>query len=209
MVERGAGLPMETFRKAPVNNTLIVLNIIVFVLTEITGGSQDTNNMLSWGAMYVPFIIEKQEYYRVLTSIFLHFGMAHLANNMLVQFVLGDYLERSIGKIKYLFLYLLGGVGGNLISGYLELQSGSFAVSVGASGAVFAVMGGLISVVLINRGHLEDLTTKKLLVMAGFSLYFGFTSTGVDNAAHIGGLLCGFVFALLFYRRKKHSCLEL
>ena len=199
---------METFRKAPVNNTLIVLNIIVFILTEITGGSQNTNNMLSWGAMYVPFIVENQEYFRVFTSIFLHFGMAHLANNMLVQFVLGEYLERSIGKIKYLLLYLLGGIGGNLISGYLELHSGSFAVSAGASGAVFAVMGGLIYVVLINRGYLEDLTTKKLLVMAGFSLYFGFTSTGVDNAAHVGGLLCGFVIAMLFYRKRNQFYLE-
>lgn len=194
---------METFRKAPVNNTLIVLNILVFILTEITGGSQNTENMISWGAMYVPLIMGNQEYYRLLSSVFLHFGMAHLANNMLIQFILGDYLERSMGKIKFLLLYLIGGIGGNFISGCMELRSGFYAVSAGASGAIFAVMGGLIYVVLINRGHLEDLTTKKLLIMAGFSLYFGFTSTGVDNAAHMGGLFCGFVFALLVYRRRR------
>lgn len=195
---------METFRKAPVNNTIILLNILVFLAVEISGGSLDTEHMISWGAMYAPLCLEKQEYYRLFTSIFLHFGMAHLANNMLVLYVLGDHLERAMGKIAYLFLYLAGGVGGNLLSLLLNMNKDSYAVSAGASGAVFAVMGGLIYVILINRGRLEDFTTRKLLIVAGLALYFGFTSTGVDNAAHVGGLLCGFVIALLLYRKRRH-----
>ena len=69
----------------------------------------------------------------------------------------------------------------------------------GAAGAVFAVMGAMIYTVIRNKGWLGDLSMRQILVMAAFSLYFGFTSSGVDNAAHIGGLLAGFVLAVLFW----------
>lgn len=74
-----------------------------------------------------------------------------------------------------------------------------WAVSAGASGAVFAVMGAMIFVVLRNRGKLEDLSAKQILIMAVFSLYFGFASSGVDNGAHLGGLLAGFLLAVMLY----------
>ena len=73
--------------------------------------------------------------------------------------------------------------------------------SAGASGAVFAVIGALIYIVIANRGRIENFTTRQLIVMAGLSLYFGMTSTGVDNAAHFGGLISGFILAVLCYRR--------
>ena len=148
-------------------------------------------------------IVEGKEYYRLFTSMFLHFGMAHLANNMLVLFVIGDNLERAVGKARYLLIYFLSGIGGNLLSCYLDYQDGSMSVSAGASGAIFGVMGAMLYVLLVNHGRLEDLTVRQIAIMAGFSLYFGFTSSGVDNAAHIGGLVSGFVLALLFYRRRK------
>ena len=82
---------------------------------------------------------------------------------------------------------------------FLELKMQEFSVSAGASGAVFAVMGAMIYIVIRNKGWLGDLSMRQILVMAAFSLYFGFTSSGVDNAAHIGGLLAGFVLAVLFW----------
>ena len=86
---------------------------------------------------------------------------------------------------------------------FLELKTGEYSVSAGASGAVFAVMGAMIYIVLRNRGRLEDLTVRQILIMAAFSLYFGFTSTGVDNAAHVGGLLAGLVLAALLYHPRR------
>lgn len=97
-------------------------------------------HMLQCGAAYTPAIMQG-EYYRIFTSMFLHFGPQHLGNNMLVLFVLGGRLERTVGKLKYLLIYLLGGMGGNLLCLFLELDSADFAVSAGASGAVFAVDG--------------------------------------------------------------------
>lgn len=189
---------MEELKKQPVTVSLILINILVFLAVELTGGSEDTMHMLQCGAGYTPAIIQG-EYYRIFTSMFLHFGPQHLGNNMLVLFVLGGRLERTVGKLKYLLIYLLGGMGGNLLCIFLELDSGDFAVSAGASGTVFAVMGAMIYAVIRGRGHIEDLSARQVVIMVAFSLYFGFTSEGVDNAAHVGGLICGFIMAVLLY----------
>lgn len=178
---------MEELRKEPVTAGLILLNILVFLIVEFTGSSQNTMHMLDCGAAFTPMIIQGGEYYRLFTCMFLHFGIEHLLNNMLVLFVLGSRLEQAIGKIKFLLIYLIGGVLGNVISLLIELRTQDFAVSAGASGAVFAVMGAMIYIVIRNKGWLGDLSMRQILVMAAFSLYFGFASTGVDNTAHVGG----------------------
>lgn len=190
---------MEELRKEPVTAGLILLNILVFLAVEFTGSSQNTMHMLDCGAAYTPMIVQGGEYYRLFTCMFLHFGIEHLLNNMLVLFVLGSRLERVIGKIKFLLIYLLGGVLGNIISLYLELHAQNFAVSAGASGAVFAVMGAMIYIVIRNKGRLGDLSMRQILIMAAFSLYFGFASTGVDNTAHVAGMASGFWLAVLLY----------
>ena len=97
---------MEELKKAPVTVLLILANILVFTAVEFTGGSEDTMHMLQCGAAYTPAIMQG-EYYRIFTSMFLHFGPQHLGNNMLVLFVLGGRLERTVGKLKYLLIYLL------------------------------------------------------------------------------------------------------
>ena len=162
---------MEELRKEPVTAGLILLNILVFLIVEFTGSSQNTMHMLDCGAAFTPMIIQGGEYYRLFTCMFLHFE--HLLNNMLVLFVLGSRLEQVIGKIKFLLIYLIGGVLGNVISLLIELRTQDFAVSAGASGAVFAVMGAMIYIVIRNKGWLGDLSMRQILVMAAFSLYFG------------------------------------
>lgn len=190
---------LEEIRKEPATMALILINVLVFIAVEFTGTSQDAWHVLEYGAAYTPYIIQNGEVYRLFTSMFLHFGIEHLVNNMLVLFVLGSRLERVIGKIRFLLIYLLGGIAGNVVSLFLELKMQEFSVSAGASGAVFAVMGAMIYIVIRNKGWLGDLSMRQILVMAAFSLYFGFTSSGVDNAAHIGGLLAGFVLSVLFW----------
>ncbi len=157
--------------KEPVTAVLLLLNIIIFLVTDFTGGTDNTIHMLECGAAYPPFILENGEYYRLFTCMFLHFGIEHLANNMLVLFVLGQRLEPVVGKIRFLLIYFLGGIGGNLISLVFDIKGGNYAVSAGASGAVFAVMGAMIWVVIRNRGRLQDISTRQMLVMAAFSLY--------------------------------------
>lgn len=193
----------EELKKEPMTSVLLILNVLVFLIVEITGGSEKIDHMLKFGAAYTPLILEQGEWYRLITCMFLHFGISHLVNNMMLLFVLGGRLERTVGKLRFLFIYFIGGVAGNLVSLAVDLKTLDFAVSAGASGAIFAVMGAMIYVVLRKRGRVEDLTTRQMLIMAALSLYFGLTSSGVDNAAHIGGLLSGFLITVLLYHPRK------
>lgn len=194
-------------KEVPVNSILIGLNLIVFLLVELTGSSLNTQHMLRWGAAGTLDIAMGQQYYRIITAMFLHFGIQHLGNNMLVLLFIGDCLERNVGRWKYFLIYMLGGTGANYLSFLLEMRRGEYVVSAGASGAVFAVIGALFYVVLRNKGHVENFTTRQLVIMCALSLYHGVASAGVDNAAHIGGLICGFFLGFLLYHkplRKKY-----
>jgi len=124
-------------------------------------------------------------------------------NNMLILFILGDNMERALGHVKYFVFYLLCGVGANIVSMIINIGDYRTIVSAGASGAIFGVVGGLLYAVAINRGKLEDLSTRQLVVIIVCSLYFGFSSTGVDNIAHIAGLLIGIVMGAILYRKPK------
>ena len=188
---------MENIKRYGVTAALIILNILVFFAVELTGSSEDTAHMLRCGAAYGPLILEGSEYYRIVTSMFLHFGMRHLLNNMLVLGVLGERLEPAVGHVRFLLIYLLAGIGGNLVSLFIGMRSGDPAVSAGASGAVFGLMGAILYLVLRNRGRFADLSMQRMAVMIGFSVYLGFADGGVDNAAHLGGLACGFLAAML------------
>lgn len=200
----------------PVNAGIVAINILIFLLVDrFRGDSGYTERMLEYGAMYGPYVKEGGQFYRLFTSIFLHFGITHLFNNMLILWFLGSYLERLIGNtsisarpsfsssLKYLFLYLLSGVLAGLFSMEYNMVKGEIFVAAGASGAIFGVSGALLYIVLINRGHVEGLTIRQIILFVFLSMYAGFASSGVDNAAHVGGFLSGFVLAVLIYRRPK------
>lgn len=187
------------------NLLMVAANVVVFLFLEIIGSTEDVRFMAEHGACYSPWVLEYGEYYRLFTCMFLHYGMEHLFYNMLVLIFLGDALERSVGKIRYLIIYLGGGVLANVLSCILDYRSGEYAVSAGASGAVFAVVGALVYIVIVNRGRIAEFTMRRLILMALLSLFEGFTSVGVDNAAHVGGMVFGLLFAVLLYRRPKED----
>ncbi len=185
--------------KLNVTAILIAVNMIVFVCMEFTGSSEDTRILIRWGGAYVPYI-EEGQYWRLLTAMFLHSGMRHLVNNMLVLGVVGTLLERKVGKIRYLLIYFGGGLIGGYVNYYLDLQAGKNVVSIGASGAVFAVAGAMLWVVIAHRGRVENISLENMLVMLGLMVYFSFTTENVANAAHIGGLVSGFLICMILYR---------
>lgn len=192
-------------KKAYVNIGIITINVIYFLFLEVVGSTENIEFMINHGAMYAPLVIENKEYYRLLTCVFMHFGIQHIMNNMLILFILGDNLERALGHIKYLFFYLLCGVGANVATMAVNIGASRNVVSAGASGAIFGVIGGLLYAVAINRGQLEDLSTRQLVVVIACSLYFGLTSKGVDNVAHIAGLFIGIFMGVLLYRKQKNG----
>lgn len=185
-----------------VTYVLIVINVIVYLVLEIIGDTESAQFMMECGAIYPPYIVEKGQYWRLLTATFLHFGLPHLMNNMVLLGSAGQILENALGKWKFLLLYLLAGIGGSALSFGQMMASGTYGVAAGASGAIFGIIGALAWIVIVHRGRYESLTGKGLALMIGLCLYYGFTAGNVDNWGHIGGLLMGFVVCIILYRRK-------
>ena len=183
--------------RKPMNLLMVAINILVFIGLSFLGDTENVEFMVSHGACFPPFVTEYHEYYRIVTCMFLHFGLQHLINNMLVLVFLGDALEEIAGKIRYLLIYLGGGAAGNLISLFWSMKTHDYAVSAGASGAVFAVMGALLFFVVRGKGRIKDWSGRRLIFMVILCVLQGLTSMGVDNTAHIGGLIAGFLIAFV------------
>ena len=188
---------------APCTVLLTIINVVVFSLLTLQGMTEDGMFLLEHGAMYVPRVIQDGEYYRFFTSLFLHFGFEHLMNNMVTLVLIGWNLESEIGKVKFLLIYILSGLGGNFLSAWYEVLKDDYSISAGASGAIFGVIGALLYVTMRNRGRIGEVSGRRLAFMIIISLYYGFTSSGVDNLAHIGGLVTGFAAGVLLYRKRN------
>lgn len=192
-------------KKAVCTIAIVVVNVIVFLYLSLFGMTEDSRYMLQHGALYIPAVIQNGEYYRLLTSMFLHFGFSHLVNNMLILLLMGWILEAEIGRIKFLLIYFLSGIGGDLLYILYSVRVGEYAVSAGASGAIFGIVGALLYIALRNRGRIGNITGRGIVFMILCSLYYGYSSTGVNNLAHIGGLCTGFLAAVLLYRNRNHE----
>jgi rhomboid protease GluP len=192
----------ETVKPGAVTILLIAVNVAVFIILEILGDTEDPEFMLLHGAMYPPSVTESGEYWRLFTAAFLHFGFEHLLNNMVILACAGHFLEDALGHGAYLVLYLISAVASNFISYEQMCRSGDYAVSAGASGAIFAVIGGLLWIVIRHKGNYESLTTRGMLFMIALCLFYGISTAGVDNWSHVGGLVSGFVLCVILYRVK-------
>ena len=177
---------------------LAAANILVWIVLALQGDTESGSFMFEHGGMWPKSVISG-EYYRLITSIFLHFGPVHLLNNMLMLVVLGHEVEIPVGHVRFLVCYLLSGLSGSMLSCFHMVRTGDFAVACGASGAIFGIMGMMLVVIVVHKGRYERYTMRKLFVMIALSLYFGFTSGSVDNAGHVGGLLGGFISGFLIY----------
>ncbi len=190
----GKGRDKTWMKNLPwVNICLIIVNAVVFLICTFTGGL-----LYNKGALGVMLIMDDQSYYRIITSMFLHADTGHLFSNMIVLYYAGEIVEKRLGHILYAVLYFLSGIAGGILSMGYELMSGNYINSVGASGAVFGVEGALLLLVILHHGKLESVTLGRLAFVIAFSLYCGFTSSDVNNAAHIGGVLMGFALAAVF-----------
>ena len=182
------------FALTPVNMAIVALNVLCFILVIVLNGGYaatlDSDTMLRMGALsYDTFTSGK--WYQIITSMFLHFGITHLFNNMILLIYAGCQLEQMVGKIRYLLLYMGSGIVGNAASLWYYHSIGEYAVSAGASGAIFGVIGALLVILAWNRTNNAETTPRRLFFLAFITIYYGMTTIGVDNAAHIGGLISG------------------
>lgn len=185
-VKKNAKLDKLFSKKTPYI-TYIIMGIC-FIMFLITGMGNDTGVLIEYGAN-LDVLVKNGEYYRLLTSMFLHFGLLHLFFNMYALYIIGPQVESFFGKTKYLIIYLLSGISGSLLSVAFNVNT----VSVGASGAIFGLFGALLYFGYNYRGYLGNVIKSQILPVVIINLIFGFISTGVDVAGHIGGLIGGII----------------
>lgn len=176
---------------------LVGINILVFLIMYMILSNEQREVWVNYGGLYWPSIMNQYEYWRFITSIFIHFGIEHLMNNMILLFFVGAYLEEYIGHIKFAVLYFGSGILAGVVSmGYNSLSE-KLVISCGASGAIFGIVGALVCYILFAKGMIKDLTGSRVIVFTVLSVLSGIGVQGVDNMAHIGGLVSGFLLALI------------
>lgn len=179
---------------------LIALNVFLFILPNITG---DFQNIIDMFCVHGPSIRAGQ-YYRLFTGIFLHGSIMHLLFNSYALFVIGTQIESFLGKIKYIIIYLFSGLIGSLFS----IIFGGDVGSIGASGAIFGLMGSLVYFGYYYRVYLGNVLKSQLIPLIIFNLILGFSMNGIDNAAHIGGLIGGLFITMSLGVKDKTSTFE-
>ena len=194
----------DWFRCATI--VLIALNVMMFLMMVLQGVAvfnPTAASVLRWGADYGPLTLHGQ-WWRMLVSTFLHFGLIHLLFNMFVLFNIGLFLEGLADRIPFVVLYLVCGLGGSAAS----LAWHPSIVSAGASGAIFGLYGALLGFLIRHRGSIpaESLASlrKGALTFLGYNLLYGLRP-GVDMAAHLGGLATGFVLGLFLIQPPSTS----
>lgn len=169
---------------------ILAINGLAWIAMSLLGGSTNPNTLLFFGAKFNPLIAAGQ-YWRLLTACFLHIGLMHLAFNSYALFSFGQGVESRFGRARFLALYLLAGLSGSTAS-FL----GSPALSAGASGAIFGLIGAMIAYLARYREQFGAWGRRQftnVLLVAGYNLVWGFTAQGIDNWGHIGGLVAGLV----------------
>lgn len=187
----------------PMNTGIVVINIIIFAVLSLMGDVTDPAFMAKHGAMYGDAIFGQGEYYRLFSAMFLHFGPDHLFQNMLVLLLMGSRLEKLTGKTVYLLIYIASGLLASLTSLFFTLQGNPQIVSAGASGAIFGVIGGVLAFVVKDvctgsRKRIRNIGLTGIIFMVMSAVSYGFFESGVDNAAHVGGLLAGVLITMIF-----------
>lgn len=175
-------------KKLFVTYILMGLCFLMYIVTLIMGSSNVTYLIL--GANYAP-LVKNGEIFRLITYAFLHGSIIHLVVNMYSLFIVGRQIENNFGKVRLLIIYFISALSGGLLSALF-----SDGISIGASGAIFGLLGALLYFGLHFRLYLTDALISKIIPIIILNLLIGFTVTGIDNACHIGGLIGGFLASM-------------
>jgi rhomboid protease GluP len=175
---------------------LLNINILVFILMIGSGASlisPDTSILLNWGANFRPLTLESQ-WWRLLTNCFIHIGIIHLLMNMYALFYIGLLLEPLLGRARFISAYLLTGI----IASVANISYYDLTVSAGASGAIFGMYGVFLPLLTTDLVGKRKALLTSITVFVLFNLVGGFSKDGIDNAAHIGGLITGIIIGYSF-----------
>lgn len=186
-------------RTYPITSCFIAVNLTLFLLMEISGSSTSHQTLVRFGAYYKPYVLGG-EWYRLLTSAFLHIGLTHLFFNSFVMFIFVAELEKIIGSVRFFFFYLLAGIGGSLCT----LLFSPTPIVAGASGAIFGVFGAFLYILRYRKDLIDPRATQIIFPLIVINLIFTFLDAKTSITGHLGGFISGGLLAFLFIQRRRH-----
>jgi len=193
---------MNYYEKNPMTSLIILINAMMAVVILATGGFNDLINLVEWGALYPPFITFDNEWYRLLTAMFLHGSLLHVFFNMYVLFYLGALLERILGKWIFLMFYL----GTGLLASFAVYALGNpNVVTVGASGAIFGIIGALFIMTYLKPYYFNPYFVRSIRSLTFINVALTFIIPQVSFYGHIGGLLSGFLLYFILVKPRLQS----
>ena len=188
-------------KKIVVTNILIALNVIAFfAVFALSGANLNVLNLLRYGALN-SVLVQNGEFWRLITAGFLHGGIFHLIFNMYALYIIGTQIENFAGKWKFLAIYFCSMLTASLMSCVINPNS----VSVGASGAIFGLLGALVYFGYHYRLYLGSVLRNQIIPLILFNLLLGFMVSGIDNAAHLGGLIGGLLISMALGVQKREG----
>ncbi|MFA5466654.1 MAG: rhomboid family intramembrane serine protease [Candidatus Izemoplasmatales bacterium] len=206
------------FRDSPISTGLLFVNIVLFVLTLATGGF-NVVNLARLGALVPEYVTSEGEYFRILTSMFLHGNIFHFAMNMLALYILGTLMERLLGPINYFILYILSGLAGGVAITLLAGQGeGVFAqvfgttmdVTIGASGSLYGIMAALFFITFKKKVWFNPRSIRSIRTLVIINFALTFTFPGISILGHIGGFVIGMILSFFlvpdipYFRKQQY-----
>lgn len=187
-----------TYGKPRVTYIFLAIILIMFALLELNGGSTQITTLIDFGAKYNPYI-EDGQWWRFFTAIFLHIGWLHLFMNTIALYYLGTLVEKIFGSLRFFVIFFIAGLFGSVASYAFNIQ-----VSAGASGAIFGCFGALLYFGVMHQKLFFRTIGMNVLIIVAINIAFGFLVPMIDNSAHIGGLVGGFL-ASAFLQLPNHK----
>lgn len=186
----------DFYKKSKITFIFLTIMIIYFIFITLNGGSTNNETLVRYGAFYPPFILRYNEYYRFITSIFIHIGVTHIFFNGYALYIFGPQIERLMGSTKYLLFFLLTGIGGNLATFFFDFLT----LSAGASGSLFGLFGAFLYLIHRHKNMVTPEGRKSILSLLGINLALTIFIPSISVTAHIGGLVIGYLLSYVFIK---------
>lgn len=182
------------YNTSKVTFVLLTIMIVYFVLMAFNGGTTNGQNLVRHGAMFPAYVVAYGEYYRFITSIFIHIGITHMLFNGYALFLFGSQIEMLMGPAKYLLFFFLTGIAGNIATFFFSFDS----VSAGASGSLFGLLGAFLYLIHRRPHLITPQGRKSILQLVGINLLITVMVPSISVTAHIGGLVAGYLLSYMF-----------
>lgn len=191
-------MEMESIKKyiktSPVTASFLAIIATYFIVMTFNGGTTNIENLVRFGAFVPVFVEELNEYYRYVTSIFMHIGFTHVLFNSYALYIFGTQIERLMGQKKYLLFFLITGIGGNIATYYFNPVS----VSAGASGSLFGLLGAFFYIIVNRKEMITKEGKSTILRLLGINLIITLIVPNISVTAHFGGFIIGYLSSYIF-----------